>query len=186
MLHTMVEAEGSVAMSRSTVLFIRGIFGLMFGILAITWPGLTILALVTIFACYALLDGIATVWAGLVSIHTGQRQRTTVVRGLLGIAAGVFTLLWPGVTTKVLLLAVAAWAIVTGALDIVAAIRLRKIADEWMLVLSGALSVALGVVLFTSPAIGLIGIASALGVYSVVSGIMLIGLALRVRRRVLV
>ena len=88
-------------------------------------------------------------------------------------------------TTKVLLLAVAAWAIVTGGLDIIAAIRLRKVADEWMLALSGALSIGLGLVLFTSPAIGLIGIAAALGVYSIVSGIMLIGLALRVRRRVL-
>jgi uncharacterized membrane protein HdeD (DUF308 family) len=161
-------------------------FGLIFGVLAVAWPGLTILALVAIFACYALLDGIATVWAGLVSTQTGQRPWPPVVRGLLGIAAGVFTLLWPGVTTKVLLLAVAAWAVVTGALDIIAAIRLRKVADEWMLALSGALSIGLGLVLFTSPAIGLIGIASALGVYSMVSGIMLIGHALRVRRRVLV
>ena len=174
-------------MSRSTVLLIRGIVGVMFGVLAVGWPGLTILVLVTIFAAYALLDGIATVWVGLVSTPNELRSWAPVLRGILGIAAGVFTFLWPGVTTTMLLLAVGVWAVVAGVLDIVAATRLRGvIADEWLLALIGALCIGLGVLLFAFPAIGLIGIAAALGVYSMVSGVMLIGLALRLRRRVFV
>jgi uncharacterized membrane protein HdeD (DUF308 family) len=172
-------------MSRSTVLLIRGVVGLIFGALAVTWPGLTILALVTIFAVYALLDGVASLWVGLVSTPTEQRSWAPVMRGILGIAAGVFTFLWPDLTTTMLLLAVAVWAVVAGLLDIVAAIRLRAVlGHEWLLPLNGALCVGLGLLLLAFPAIGLIGIAAALGVYSIVSGVMLIGLGLRLRRRV--
>src|SRR5437867_8831261 len=82
-------------MSRSTILLMRGAVGVAFGLLALAWPGLTILALIGIFAGYALLDGIITLWLGLTSTPTAQRPWAPALRGILGIVAGIFTFLWP-------------------------------------------------------------------------------------------
>jgi uncharacterized membrane protein HdeD (DUF308 family) len=174
-------------MSRSTVLIVRGLVGVVFGVIAFAWPGLTILVLIGIFAAYALLDGITTLWLGLTSTPTEQRMWAPALQGIVGIAAGVFTFLWPGVTTLALLLVVAAWAMVTGALEIVAAIKFRRvIVGDWLLALSGILSVVFGGLLFAFPALGLIGIAWALAAYAMVSGIVLIALGVRLRARTLV
>lgn len=171
-------------MSRSTVFIIRGLVGVIFALLTFAWPGLTILVLVGIFAAYALLDGITTLWLGLTSTPTEQRMWAPALKGTVGIAAGVFTFLWPGVTTALLLLIIGAWAVVTGVLEIVAAIRFRRaIAHEWLLALTGTLSVIFGSLLFGYPALGLIGIAWALGGYTLASGIVLITLGVRLRTR---
>lgn len=171
-------------MSRSTVLLVRGAVGIVFALFAFVWPGLTILALVAIFAAYALLDGLTTLWLGLMSTSTEQRPWAPALRGLVGIAAGVFTFLWPIVTTLTLLLVVAVWAVATGMLEVVAAIRFRRVIQhEWLLALNGVLSIVFGLFLFGFPALGLIGIAWALAAYALASGIVLIVLGLSLRMR---
>ena len=119
------------------VVLLRGILAILFGVLAYTWPGLTILILVTLWGAYALVDGIFGVVAGV-----RGKWGSLVVIGLIGIAAGVVAFLWPGLTAVTLLWILAFWAIVAGVLQISAAIRLRKeVQGEWLWILSGILTI---------------------------------------------
>ena len=132
-------------MESSTFLIVRGAISITLGVLAMAWPGITIAALVGIFALYAILDGATNLVLGLSRSH-GGRSWAQVFQGLVGVAAGVLTMIWPDVTALALVLFIGAWAIVTGALELVAAVRLRKdIKGEWLLALSGVLSLAFGV-----------------------------------------
>ena len=125
-------------------MLIRGIASIVIGILAIAWPGMTIAVLVGIFGVYAIIDGITNLFIGFSRARAGESW-AHLVQGLVGIGAGVLALLWPGVTALALVFFIAAWAVMTGVFEIVAAIRLRKvIKGEWLLALSGALSVAFG------------------------------------------
>jgi uncharacterized membrane protein HdeD (DUF308 family) len=165
-----------------TFLIIRGLLGIVIGVLAFAWPGLTIIALVGIFALYAFIDGAANLVMGL----AGRRGKwwAVALEGLVGIAAGVVTFFWPGITALALIFFIASWAIVTGLLEIVAAIRLRhEISGEWLLMLSGLLSIAFGVLTFASPGAGAVGIAWILGFYAIASGIVLVSLGVRLRSR---
>jgi uncharacterized membrane protein HdeD (DUF308 family) len=167
----------------SSLLMIRGLIGVTAGVLAFMWPGVTIAALVILFGFYALIDGITNVFIG-VKKQTGTNKRSwlTIVQGLIGIVAGVLTFVWPGITALALLLLIGAWAMVTGIFEIVAAIRLRKeIRGEWLLVLSGALSIIFGVLLFIAPGLGAIGLAWGLGAYAAASGAVLVALGVRLR-----
>src|SRR5258705_13157016 len=135
-------------MDGSSVLIVRGIVGVVFGVIAFLWPGITIAALVVIFGAYPIVDGITNLVLGF--SRTGAHGRWAhVLQGVFGIAAGVLTFMWPAITALVLVLLIGAWAIVTGIFEIAAAIRLRRvITGEWMLVLSGIVSILFGVVWF--------------------------------------
>jgi uncharacterized membrane protein HdeD (DUF308 family) len=168
-------------------MLIRGVVSIVIGILAIAWPGMTIAVLVGIFGVYAIIDGITNLFIGFSRERAGGRLWAHVVQGLVGIGAGVLAFLWPGVTALALVFFIAAWAVVTGVFEIVAAIRLRKvIKGEWLLALSGALSVAFGVLVFAFPGAGVVGIAFVLGAYAVAAGLILVMLGIRLRSRVLV
>jgi uncharacterized membrane protein HdeD (DUF308 family) len=169
-------------MDGSTLLLIRGLIGVAIGIVAIAWPGITIAVLVGIFGLYAVIDGITNLMLGLSRSQPHGRSWAHVVQGIAGIVAGVLAFIWPGVTALVLVLFIGAWAIVTGILEIVAAIRLRKVIErEWLLVLSGALSVLFGLLIFAFPIVGAVGIAWLLGIYAAAAGTVLVALALRMR-----
>jgi uncharacterized membrane protein HdeD (DUF308 family) len=157
-------------------MLIRGIVSIVIGILAIAWPGMTIAVLVGIFGAYAIIDGITNLFIGFSPARAGGRSWAHVVQGLVGIGAGVLAFLWPGVTALALVFFIAAWAVVTGVFEIVAAIRLR----------SGALSVALGVLVFAFPGAGIVGIAFVLGAYAIAAGLILVMLGIRLRSRTLV
>jgi len=119
---------------------------------------------------------------GLTKTRTHGRSWATALQGVVGIAAGVLTFMWPGVTALALVIFIGAWAIVTGIFEIAAAIRLRKvIRGEWLLALSGILSVIFGVLVFAFPGAGAVGIAWILGAYSAAAGIILIALGIRLR-----
>jgi uncharacterized membrane protein HdeD (DUF308 family) len=168
-------------------MLIRGIVSIVIGILAIAWPGMTIAVLVGIFGAYAIIDGITNLFIGFSPARAGGRSWAHVVQGLVGIGAGVLAFLWPGVTALALVFFIAAWAVVTGVFEIVAAIRLRRvIKGEWLLALSGALSVALGVLVFAFPGAGIVGIAFVLGTYAIAAGLILVMLGIRLRSRTLV
>lgn len=158
-------------------LLIRGIAAVLFAILAFVWPGLTVAALVLLWGAYAIVDGIfAIVW--------GARSRwwSLLLLGILGVAAGLTALFMPGMTALILLMFIAAWAVVRGILEIAAAIRLRReITGEWLLILSGLLSVAFGILLMLFPGAGAIAVVWLIALWALVSGILFISLAFRVR-----
>jgi uncharacterized membrane protein HdeD (DUF308 family) len=171
-------------MDVSTFLIIRGLVGIALGALAILWPGITLAILVGIFGLYAVLDGIANLLLGF--SRARGRSWVQIVQGLVGIGAGVLTFIWPTVTALALVLFIGAWAIVTGVLEMVAAVRLRKaIKGEWLLALSGLMSMIFGILVFAFPGAGAVGIAWLLGIYAAGAGLVLVMLALRIRTQVI-
>jgi uncharacterized membrane protein HdeD (DUF308 family) len=138
---TCAAPAGVLGMDGSSLLIVRGIVGVVIGILAVAWPGITIAALVGIFAVYAMLDGVTNLVLGLTRTPTHGRSWAEALQGVVGIAAGVLTFMWPIVTAFALVLFIGAWAVVTGIFEIAAAVRLRRIiTGEWLLVLSGVMS----------------------------------------------
>jgi uncharacterized membrane protein HdeD (DUF308 family) len=164
------------------LILLRGVCAILFGVLTFVWPGVTLLTLVLLYGAYAFVDGVLALWAALVVGKTDARWWLLVI-GLLGIAVGLVTVLMPGITALILLLFIAAWAIVIGVMQIIGAIRLRKeIDNEWMLIASGVLSVLFGVILVVQPGAGALGLLFVIGVYAVIYGVMLVSLALRLRK----
>jgi uncharacterized membrane protein HdeD (DUF308 family) len=165
-----------------SLLIIRGIIGIIAGIVAFAWPGLTIALLVGIFAAYAFIDGVTNVVLGSSRSSRYGRSWALVVQGIAGIAFGVMTVMWPGVTALVLIWFIAAWAVVTGIFEVAGAIRLRRvISGDWLLVLSGVMSLLFGILVFAFPAAGAVGIAWILGTYAAATGIILVILGVRLR-----
>lgn len=158
---------------------LRGVAAILFGVLALASPATALKSLVLLFGIYAIADGVlAFALGGSPLVSTAA----TYAHGLLSIAAGVITLVVPQVTAVALALLIGAWAIVTGILEIVMAIRLRhEIKGEWLLGIEGALSVAFGVMLFVSPLIGALVLALWVGAYALVMGGMLVGNGLHLR-----
>jgi uncharacterized membrane protein HdeD (DUF308 family) len=164
------------------LILLRGIVAVLFGLLTFAWPGLTLFTLVIFYGVFALIDGIFALIAAVTSGAPAPRWWLALV-GLLGIGAGVVTLMWPDVTGLALLYLIAAWAIVSGIFQIVGAIRLREeIEDEWMLIASGVLSVLFGGIILAVPGAGALGVAFGIGAFAVMYGVLLIGFALRLKK----
>lgn len=163
------------------MLSVRGIAAVLFGIAVLVWPGIALTVLVLLWGAYALVDGIFAVVMGVQGRTHYRDWWVTALEGVVSMIAGVVAFMWPGVTAVALLYVVAAWAIVTGILEIVAAIQLRKeISGEFWLVLSGLLSVALGVLFAVYPGAGMAALLWVLGIYAIVFGVALIILSFRV------
>src|SRR5262249_18360095 len=159
-----------------------GLIAVLFGILTFVWPGITLVTLVFLFGFYALGNGIFTLGVAIRAPKGTPGIGTMVLLGLLGIAAGIVAFVYPGITALSLLSIIAVWAIFTGVIEIAVAIRLRKeLANEWMLILSGALSVLFGVLVIVSPGAGALSVAWLIGAYAVAFGIMMLMLAFRVK-----
>jgi uncharacterized membrane protein HdeD (DUF308 family) len=157
---------------------LRGLLAVLFGLAAFLWPGITLVSLVLLFGAYALVDGILAI----IAAFRAREWWPLLLEGVVGIAAGVVTFLWPGITAIALLYLIAAWAIITGILEIVAAIRLGKVIEnEWWLALGGVISVILGVVMVVAPGAGALGLVWAIGAYALLFGATLIALGLRLR-----
>jgi uncharacterized membrane protein HdeD (DUF308 family) len=163
----------------STWLAIRGVIAILFGLLALFWPSVTILALALLFGAYALVDGVGMVFDAFRGERTGGQRAAYLIGGLLGVAAGAVTLFWPGITALVLVILVGVWAVVTGILDIVAATQLR---GAWLLILVGVLSLLAGVLILFRPDAGAIVIAQVIGIYAIISGVLMLMELYRIRR----
>jgi uncharacterized membrane protein HdeD (DUF308 family) len=162
---------------------LRGVVALLFGLLTLFNPGITLVTLVLLFGAYAFVDGIFTIIGAIANRHEEPHWVALLLAGLVGIIAGIVTFLLPGITARALLLLIAAWAIVVGISEIVAAIRLRKlITGEWLLVLAGLLAVAFGVLVILAPGVGALAVVLWIGAYALVSGVVLLALAFRLRR----
>jgi uncharacterized membrane protein HdeD (DUF308 family) len=160
----------------------RGVLAIVFGLLALILPEQTKLALVLVFGVYALGDGIFSVFTGIAIHRYFRRWWAVLLEGIAGILVGLVAFLRPDVTGLALLYFIAAWALVTGIFEIVAAIQLRRlIVGEWAMILSGLLSIALGVVLFVFPGAGAVSLVWMIGIYAILFGTALIFLAIRLR-----
>lgn len=165
------------------LVLLRGIAAIIFGILAFIWPGITLVTLVLFWGAFALIDGILALAHAFMGGNMGSRWWLALV-GIAGIAAGLLTFIWPGLTALLLLIFIACWAIVLGVCQIMGAIKLRKeIDNEWMLIISGALSVLFGVILLIAPGPGAIGLIWVIAAYAIVFGVLLVGFALRLKKQ---
>src|SRR6202521_4745159 len=164
------------------MLLLRGIAAIIFGVLALAWPGMTLLTLILFYGAYALVDGVLAIVAAITGGALLPRWWLAIV-GLLGIAAGLLTFLMPGLTAIVLLYFIAGWAIATGVFQIIGAIKLRKeIDNEWLLILGGVISVLFGVGMMLAPGAGALALVWVIGTYAVILGVVFVALALRVKK----
>ena len=166
------------------LVLLRGIAAIIFGVLAFVWPVITLLTLTFLWGAFAVADGILALWGAITgpSGQMGSRVWLAIV-GIAGILAGLLAFAWPGVTALVLLLFIAVWAIIIGVMQIWGAIQLRKeIEGEWLLILSGLLSVAFGVLLLVQPGAGALAVVWIIGWYAILAGCIYIALAVRLKK----
>ncbi len=165
------------------MLLLRGVLAFVFGLLCFAYPGVTLRLLVFMFGSYMIIDGLLAIAAAFTRAKTQERWWSTLVEGIIGSVIGVLILTWPGITALGLLYLIATWAIVTGILKIVAAVRLQKyILGEWLLLVSGAASVICGLILFFMAGAGTMAVLFWIGAYAVTIGLFLVVVALRLRR----
>jgi uncharacterized membrane protein HdeD (DUF308 family) len=163
-------------------LALRGILAILLGLAAIVLPGVTLAVLITLFGAYAVVDGVLAIIAGVRAAERHERWWSPVLKGLAGIAAGVMAFIWPALTALALLYLIAGWAIVTGVLEVVAAVHLHRAHGEWLLIINGVLSILFGLLIVVWPGAGLITLLWMIVVYAVIFGATLLVLAFRLRR----
>ena len=162
-------------------LALRGVLAILFALVAFFMPGVTITALVLVFGAYAFVDGIFALVAGLRLAHRHGRSGGLLLEGILNILIGIICFLWPATALVALVYLIAIWAIVTGVALVAAGLALIRLSGEWLLVLGGVLSILLGLILFVTPAAGVVALSWWLGIYALFFGIMLLSVAFRIR-----
>ena len=161
---------------------VRGVVAVIFGVVALMWPGQTLQALVLVFGAFALVDGIVAIFAGIASYREFERWWALLLEGVVGVVIGLLTFFWPNITALVLVYFIASWALITGIFEIVAAIQFRRvITGEWAMILSGLLSIIFGILLFVFPGAGAVSLVWLVGIYAIVFGITEIIFAFRLR-----
>jgi uncharacterized membrane protein HdeD (DUF308 family) len=163
---------------------LRGILGIIFGLIALIFPGPTMLSLVLLFSAYMLVDGIFAIVSAVRAIRRREdRWGLLIFEGLLNIAVGILAFLWPGITVIAFVILVAAWAIVSGGLMTAAGFRLNVDHGRWWLILGGLLSIAFGVLLIIAPLIGAVVLTWWIGAYAIAFGVALIIFSFKLRSR---
>jgi uncharacterized membrane protein HdeD (DUF308 family) len=172
-------------MNVSAFLVMAGLVGIAVGILALAWPGMTLGFLISVFGVYAILDGLLNLLHGLTESSLHGRSWATAAQGFVGIAIGMVASLWPGVTALMLVALVGAWAIAKGVFELIEAVRLRHyVTGEWLLALSGLVSLLFGLFLFAFPVGGVVGLAWLLGIYAMAMGVARIALGAEIQSSV--
>lgn len=162
------------------VLLLNGICAIIFGIIAFTWPHITLLVLAIVYGIYSLVDGITMISAVFARNKRGESWGHLLFHGIISIVAGLIALLWPAITAIALLIVIAIWAIIRGISEILTAIRLRKfITNEWLLVLGGVISILFGLLLFARPRVGALSVVWLIGLFAIVHGIILIAFSFK-------
>ena len=171
-------------LARNWWLFLlRGLAAVIFGVLSLVWPGISLVTLILFFGAYALVDGAFALTAAIVGRGNAEVRWWLVLVGLLGIGIGIATFLWPGLTALTLLYFIAGWVIATGVLQIVGAIELRNVIDdEWWLILDGAFSVLFGILLFIMPGTGAVALIWLIALFAIAYGILMVGFAFKVKK----
>src|SRR5712692_11864664 len=148
-------------------LALRGVFAVLFGLAAFLLPGITLAVLIALFGAYVLIDGILAIVAGVRAAEHHERYGSLLWRGLCGLAAGLVAFLAPAITAVVLTLLIGVWAVITGVLEIVAAVHLHRAHGEWLLMLNAVLSILFGFLLFVVPTPGMLTLIWLIGGHSV-------------------
>jgi uncharacterized membrane protein HdeD (DUF308 family) len=166
------------------LLLLRGLVSIAFGLIAFFWPDITLVALTYLFGIYAILDGVVAIWAAFNAPLGGAGPRWWLgLSGVVSILAGIAAFAYTGMTMQVLLVIIALWAIIIGLVLIWGAIELRRILDDaWLLGLTGALSIAFGVILIAKPGAGAVALVWTIGWFAIVFGSLYIALAFRLRK----
>lgn len=164
------------------MLLLRGLIAILFGVLAWLLPAGSLTMLVLLFGIYVLVDGVLGVWAAFVGRGQDEHWWVLLLWGLVGIGVGIIALMAPGITAMALLFYIAIWAVATGVLQIVAAIRLRREIDgEWLLVLGGLASIVFGTLLMAQPGAGALVLLWLIAAYAIVFGVIMMIVAFRAR-----
>ncbi len=177
-----LDARMSAALARNWwAIAIRGVLGIIFGLIALFLPGATMLSLVLVFSAYAFADGVFAIVAAMRAASQHERWGLLVFEGLVDIAAAAAAIFWPGITVVAFVLLVATWAILSGGLLIAAAFRLNIDHGRWWLGFGGLVSVLYGVLLVSAPLIGAVVLTWWLGAYAIVFGVSLIVVSFRLK-----
>ncbi|HEY7589749.1 MAG TPA: DUF308 domain-containing protein [Candidatus Limnocylindrales bacterium] len=162
---------------------LRGLLAIVFGLVAIYLPDITLRALILLFGAFAIVDGALNLGAGLRG-DGGQPDWWAIVAGLAGIAIGVAAALLPELTAVALLIVIGSWALLLGIIEVVAAIRLRdRIQGELLLALDGLVSIAFGLFVIVAPGAGALALVWLIGAFAIASGILLLAVAVRLYQR---
>jgi uncharacterized membrane protein HdeD (DUF308 family) len=163
-------------------LLVRGIAAVLFGILALWWPGATGVALVLLFGAYAFVDGIFALVSAIRAAESHERWIAFAVEGIVGLIIAAITFFHPAVTAIALYFTIAAWAFLTGILELVAAFQLRKLVpNEWMLIIGGILSILFGALLVWLPVVGVLTLLYLIGFYAIFFGAAMIVFSFRLK-----
>lgn len=164
------------------MLLVRGLAGITFGVAAFFWPGLTLAILITLFGLYAVVDGVVGIATAVLHRRRVDAWWAMLLSGATSLLTGIIAWIMPALTATALVVVIGFWSIARGILVTMAAVRLRdELEDEWLLILSGALSVAMGLVFVVSPTAGALAMLWLIGTLAIVSGALFVGLAFRVR-----
>ena len=166
------------------LLLLRGLAAIAFGLIAFFMPGITLVALTYLWGAYALIDGVIAIWTAFNASGGDAGPRWWLgLSGGVSILAGIVAFVYSGMTALVLLMFIAIWAIIIGALQLYAGIQLRKVVEnELWLVLTGLLSIVFGVVLIVWPSTGALAVIWTIASYAVLFGCLLIGLGFRLKK----
>ncbi|MGH6804986.1 MAG: HdeD family acid-resistance protein [Methyloceanibacter sp.] len=162
---------------------LRGILGILFGLICLLTPGIAIEVFVILFAAYMLVDGVFAIASGIKAARNGERWGLLILEGIVDLAAGLVAVLWPAITLIALIWIVAIWAIVSGALMLGAAFTLKLDHGRWWLALGGIASVIFGILLVIEPLIGAVVLTLWIGAYALVFGIFLLILAFQLHAK---
>jgi uncharacterized membrane protein HdeD (DUF308 family) len=163
-------------------LAIRGVIAIALGLLALVWPGLFAEAVILVFGIYFLIQGLFTLFSAA-DLRREPQRGSLVFHGLIGIGVGLVLLLLPGVFAVIVIWVVAFWALVTGILEIGAALNLPAGGGgKWLFSLSGVFSIVIGIVLLAHPGAGILAVLWLIGIYAILAGLTMLGLALHLRR----
>jgi len=162
----------------------RAVFAILFGLIALFLPGVTMLSLVLVFAAYVIADGIVAIVAAVRTGQEGGRWGLLAFEGIVDILAGLAAAAWPGLTVVVFVALIAAWAIVTGLLLLAAAVRVDNDHGRIWIVLAAVASIAYGILLVIAPMIGALVLTWWIGAYALIFGIAMLVFALKLRAKV--
>ena len=162
---------------------VRGVLAILFGLIALFVPAVTMLSLVIVFAAYAATDGVFAIVSAVRAANQGERWGWLALEGVAGIVAGIAAILWPGLTVALFIALIAVWAIITGGLLLTASFRVDANDGRWWLALGAVASLVYGMLLLVAPMIGALVLTWWIGAYAIVFGISMIAAALRLRAR---
>jgi uncharacterized membrane protein HdeD (DUF308 family) len=162
---------------------LRGILGIVFGLICLLNPTLAVQVFVILFAAYMLVDGVFAIFSGIKAARNGERWGLLILEGVVDLAAGAVAVLWPAITLVALVWVIAVWAIVSGALMLGAAFGLNLDHGRWWLALGGIASIIFGILLVIEPLIGAVVLTMWIGAYAIVFGVFLLVLAFQLHSR---